>query len=212
MTRPTPPSVARARSRTGAIIALILGAILTISGPVLGVLVGSLALVPSALSYADSTTRLAPTGTVELDPGKSVFLLAPVADLEHADHQTCRAHTGNGVEATVTYEPASALNTLVSGTRYESFGRVTATARGEYTITCEADVDVVAAPPFHLFEVFGPLARWTAGGIALSLIGVIGMIGVIVGIVGISRARQRHPVHTSGTASAKSPDWTDATG
>ncbi|TXK34873.1 hypothetical protein [Nonomuraea sp. C10] len=187
---PPPP----AQHGTRAIIALVLGAILTISGPVLGVLAGSLATVPQAIDYVDNTIRIGPAGTVELDAGESVFLLAPVGDLEHADYRTCRAHTGED-EAAVSYEPASALNTLVNGARYESFARVTATIGGEYTITCDAGVDVVAAPPFHGAEVFEPFAWWTAGGIVLSLLGVV---GVILGIVGLTRTRQANGHGSAG--------------
>jgi hypothetical protein len=181
----------RTRSRTGGIVALVIGAVLTVCGPVLGILIGSFALVPSALGYAEDTARLAPTAIVELDAGESVYLLAPVADLGAADHGACRAEARDGSAATVSHEPASALNVHADGSRYESFARVTADERGAYTLSCDADVDVIAAPPFELGSFFGPFGWWTAGGLLVSLVGID---PVIVGIVRlVTRAPQ--PVH-----------------
>lgn len=118
----------RARSRAGAIVALVIGAVLTISGPVLGILIGSFALVPQALGYGENTAHLDPSATVELDADESILLLAPVADLEQADHGACTVEASKSAVANISYEPASTLNTLANGTRYESFGRVTACA------------------------------------------------------------------------------------
>lgn len=170
-----------ARSRAGAIVALVIGAVLTVSGPVLGILIGSLTLVPQALGYAENTAHLSPTATVELDVGDSIFLLAPVADLELADHNACTAEASDDTTATISYEPASALNTHANGTRYESFARATADEPGTYTLSCDVETDVIAAPPFELGSFFGPLGWWTAGGLLVSL------AGIVLAIVGIVR-------------------------
>lgn len=183
----TPPTAqARVRPRTGAIVTLVIGAVLTVCGPILGLLVGSFALVPSAIGYGESTARLAPTATVDLDAGDSVLLLTPLAALEHADHSACSAGAGDGTEATVSPERASALNTHANGIRYESFARVTADERGAYTLSCDTDIDVIAAPPFEPGSFLGPLAWWTTGGLVVSLIGIV---LTIVGIVRLTRTR-----------------------
>lgn len=85
------PQTAQRPSPAGAIVTLVIGAVLTVFGPILGILIGSFALVPQALGLADNTAHVAPTATVELDAGESVFLLAPVADLEAIDHSACTA-------------------------------------------------------------------------------------------------------------------------
>lgn len=188
MTTPATPRSTPASSRVSAIVALVIGAVLTISGPVIGVLVGSFALVPTAVNFGESTIRVDPSRSLHLESGEEVTLLAPVSDLEHADPEMCTASTPNGSAATITYEPASTLNTLVGGTRYESFARVTATADGQQAITCQTDIDVVAAPPFQLSELFGPLVWWTAGGFIVSLLGVA---LAIVGLVRLTRTRSR---------------------
>lgn len=184
------PQTAEPRSRTGAIVALVIGAVLTVCGPVLGILIGSFALVPHALGYADNTAHLAPTATVQLDASESVFLLTKVADLEAIDHSDCTAEAGDGTTATVSYEPASALNTLANGTRYESFARATVDEQGTYTLSCDTSVDVITAPPFELGSFFepgsflGPLGWWSAGGLLVSLAGIV---LVIIGIVRVTR-------------------------
>ncbi|GAB3618566.1 hypothetical protein GCM10027416_31230 [Okibacterium endophyticum] len=179
------PTAQPRRPRTGAIATLIIGAILTITGPIFGVLAGSFAMVPGALGIADDTAEVSPTGTVTLDAGESVYLLVPVASLENVSHESCTATGPEGAVTTVAFAPASALNTLVSGSRYESFALVTATERGPQSITCATEnTPVVAAPPFMVEALLGPLAWWSIGGLAVSIVGVV---MVIIGIVGIAR-------------------------
>lgn len=174
-----PPTV-----RTGAIITLVIGAILMISGPILGVLAGAFSMIPTAIEVGDNIAEISPTATVTLETQESVYLLAPVAELEHLDHGACAAHGPDGDAAGVTFAPASALNILVKGQRYESFAQVTATTTGHHTITCETDdIPVVAAPPFTV-GIFGTFAWWTIGGIIIS---VIGVALVIIGIVRLAR-------------------------
>lgn len=187
--QPIPQAAAQppARSRTTAILALVIGGVLTVFGPIIGILIGSFALITPALGLADTTTRLTPTASIELDAGQSVFLLVPVADLEHAGYQSCTASTDGDVTATVGYEPASALNTLANGTRYESFARVTADTHGIYTLSCDTTVDVITAPPFEIGTFFGPLGSWTAAGLVVSL------VGIVLAIIGIVRLVSRAP-------------------
>lgn len=175
------------RPRTRAIVALVIGAILTVAGPMLGVLAGGVALIPIALNAAGDTTRVTPSGSVDLDEGEHVLLLAPVADLEHADAALCTAQGPSAGEARVTFEPATALNTRVDGTRYESFARVTAAESGPQAISCDTGIDVVAAPPFELSQAMTPLAWGAVGGIVFSLVGIA---LVIIGIVRLNRGRR----------------------
>ncbi len=186
---PSPPTT-QPPSRAGAIVTLVIGAVLTIFGPILGILIGSFALVPQALGLADNTAHVAPTATVELDTGESVFLLAPVADLSAVDHSDCTAETRDSTTAAISYEPASALNTLVNGTRYESFARVTAEEAGTYTLSCDTNVDVISAPPFEFGSFLGPFGWWTAGGL---LVSVVGIVLVIVGIVRLATRTSKTP-------------------
>lgn len=178
------PEAAQRPSRAGAIVTLVIGAVLTISGPILGILIGSFALVPQALGLAENTAHVAPTATIDLDAGESVFLLTKVADRKAIAHSDCAAEAGDGTAATVSYEPASALNTLAHGTRYESFARVTADEPGTYTVSCDTSVDVITAPPFEFGSFLGPLGWWSAGGLLVSLVGIV---LVIIGIVRLTR-------------------------
>lgn len=173
-------------SRSAPLAMLIIGALLTVGGPFLGAVIGSFAMVPGALGYADRTVELAPSGTVRLEAEESVLLLAPVAELASADHAQCSAEAADGTAAAVTFEPASTLNTRSSGTRYESFARVTAQTDGTHTLTCDTEPRVIAAPPFEMGSLLGPLAWWTAGGLVVSALGVV---LVIVGIVRLTRAK-----------------------
>lgn len=182
----TAPSAPPRKRRTGAIITLIIGATLAIAGPIFGVLAGSFATIPSALETADHMAEVSPTGAITLNAGESVYLLAPVTELEHVDHEVCTASGPDGEAETVAFAPASALNTLVNGTRYESFAQITATSAGSLSITCQTDdFPVITAPPFTLEGLFGPLAWGSIGGVAVSLIGVA---LVIIGIVRLARS------------------------
>lgn len=180
------PSAPPRRPRTGAVVTLVIGAILTITGPIFGVLAGSLAMIPVALETAEYTMEVSPTGTVVLGAGESVYLLAPVAELEHVDHEACVASGPDGDVATMAFAPAGALNTLVNGTRYESFAQITATVAGSQNITCQTDdIPVITAPPVTLGGLLEPLAWWSIGGVAVS---VIGIVMVIIGVVRLARS------------------------
>lgn len=181
----TAPAAPDRRTPVGAIVILVIGAILTIAGPVLGVLAGSLAVIPGALETAARTVEVSPSGEVSLAAGESLYLLAPVADLERVTHDDCSASDPRGVTVPIAFAPASALNTLVDGERYESFAQLTAESSGPHVITCHAGgVPVVGAPPFPATTFFGPLLGWSVGGIAVA---VVGVALVIVGIVRLVR-------------------------
>lgn len=179
-----PQGVRQRPPRTGAIIALVIGAILTVTGPVAGALAGAFAMIPAALKFGDSAVQLSPDSLVTLEADASVFLLAPVADLEGLGPDSCAVAGPGGAAVTVAFAPASALSTLVRGERYESFARVTATTAGQHAIACDtAGVPVISAPP--LTSMIAALARWSIGGLAVSLAGVV---LVIIGIVFLVRA------------------------
>lgn len=172
------------RSRTGSIVLLVLGAVLVLAGPVLGVIAGTLSMIPTSLSVAGSAADVRPEATIPLDAGKKIYLLAPVPQLGQISHEDCTA-TAPDAEAAVVFEPASALNTLVDGTTYESFASITPTVAGDYTIACDTTVPVVTAPAFDLAGLFGPFLWLTLTGI---LVGIAGLIMVIVGIARVARA------------------------
>ena len=179
-----PQGVRQRPPRTGAIVALVIGGILAVTGPVTGVLVGAFAMIPSAIKFGDNTTQLSPDSLVTLEADASVFLLAPVADLEGLGPDSCAVAGPDGAAVTVAFAPASALNTLVRSERYESFARVTATTAGPHAIVCDtAGVPVISAPP--LTSMIAALAGWSIGGLAVSLAGVV---LVIIGIVFLVRA------------------------
>ena len=165
---------------------LVAGAVLIVVGPIVGLLTGSFALIPVALDFGDHTAELDPTGTVTLDGGESVYLLAPVSDLEWADHTDCTARTADGVNAAVEFAPASELNTMADGARYESFAHVKATEAGDYTLECANEITVITAPPFPFEFFFGVLTGWVGVGTLASLVGIV---LTIIGIVHLVRRR-----------------------
>jgi hypothetical protein len=168
------------RPRTGSIVLLVIGAVLVLAGPIIGIIAGSLAMIPTSLNISTSAADVRAEATIPLDAGKTIYLLAPVPQLGQIAHEDCTA-TAPDAEATVAFEPASALNTLVDGTTYESFASITPAGSGDYTVACDTTVPVVTAPPFDLAGIFGPFP-W------LTLVGVAGLVMVIVGIVRITRA------------------------
>ncbi|MFC0673787.1 hypothetical protein [Brachybacterium hainanense] len=95
-------------------------------------------------------------------------------------------------------EPASTLNTHARGTRYESFGRVTAPETGTYTLSCDTGTDVIAAPPFEVGSFLGPLWWWTAGGLVVSL------GGIVLAIIGIVRLATR-PTEVTAPSGSRAP-------
>ncbi|WP_058234884.1 hypothetical protein [Devriesea agamarum] len=169
------------------IVTLIIGAFLTVCGPGLGVLIGTISLVPSAFGSAKHS-QLSPSTSIDLDAGESVFLLVPVAELEFANYRECTAKASDGVEAAVSYQPASALNTIANGTRYESFGSITAEKAGTYTVSCGTQKNVIMAPPFDIGFIFGPFGWWTAGGFLVSLGGIVMVIISIVRLATSTKA------------------------
>lgn len=134
------------KPRTGTIVTLIIGAILTVCGPALGVLIGSFSLIPTPFGNAEHS-QLSPSTFIELRAGESIFLLIPVAELKSADHQECTAEASDASGVAVSYQPSSALNTHVNGTRYESFAGITADKAGTYTVSCGTQTSVITAPP-----------------------------------------------------------------
>jgi hypothetical protein len=195
MTYPSPPAPVKSHTKTGAIVTLVVGAILMIGGPILGGLAGGGVIM---LGFYNSTVPLSPIATVEIAADDSLILMAPVPDLDHVGYRSCQATTDTGVPATVTYEPAgtlnmtydptSVLNTLV-GKRYESFGRITATTAGTYTVSCETDVAVALAPPITASQIVKLTLLWMGAGFVLSL---IGMVLTIIGIVRVTRLRREY--------------------
>ncbi len=157
---------------------------LLIAGPILGIVAGSLSIIPARLSIDASATDVGPSATIPLEAGKRIYLLAPVPELEQISHEDCTA-TFSGGDATVAFEPASALNTLVNATTYESFASITAATGGDYTLTCDTTAPVVTAPPFDLAGIFGPFLWLTLAGI---LVGVAGLVLLVIGIVRVARA------------------------
>jgi len=180
----TPTSPGTRRRLRGPVLLLVIGAMAALGGPIVGVLTGSLALVPGVWRQISDVTEIQPTGTRHLEAEEKIYLLAPVAQLADVTHEDCTATSDRG-PAEVVFAPATALNTLVDGTRYESFASITAPTAGEYTITCRADdVSVVAAPEFNFRTVFGPFLWLTVAGLVVA---VAGVVMIIVGIVRLAR-------------------------
>jgi|GEM_PF-4182388 len=188
----------RPQSHTKAIVLVVVGALLVLGGPVLGSLIGSFALIPGAFNTIEQVALVQPAATIRLEADERIFLLAPVTRLDEIAHTDCTVESAPQ-PTEVAFTPASALNTLAYGDRYESFGVITAGQPGDYTINCAAtEVPVVTAPPFELRTFFGPLLWSTVGGLVLAAGGVV---MVIVGIVKLSRPAYRpvssHPQETS---------------
>lgn len=179
---PPPQAVSSTPSRTGAITALVIGAVLLVVGPVLGVLIGSFAMIPPALDTATQVVSVSPSGTVDLRRGASVYLMAPEAATPGIGADACVASTEAGTSLPVAAAPSRAWTTSFSGERYRSFATVTAAEAGMVTITCaDARVPVMTMPAFNPGALLRPLAWWALGG---TITGVVGLVLLILGIVG----------------------------
>ncbi|MBK0421829.1 hypothetical protein JD292_07055 [Leucobacter sp. CSA2] len=194
---PAPQSAPAPRNRVGAIITLIVGSILVVFGPALGLTIGGLSLIPTALDFAGQVERVHPSTPIEIPAGGEILLLAPEKAVASIDPSAC-AVTGDAATAAVAEAPRTSLNTLVNGTNYVSFAQVSSEQGGSVRIDCATTADVLTAPPFPVGSVLGPLGWWTLAGVGLS---VVGIVLVIVGIVRLVRA----PSATSAAAPAPAP-------
>lgn len=184
---PIPPSYRppRRRASSGAITMLVVGIVLFVIGPVLGILSGTFSLAAKAIDYESSIVDIAPVGTVDLADNERAFLLAPSDAIPAVGHSACSAAMRSGAPAQVTaVSPRSFVGLSWRG-RYEAFAQVSATEPGQVTIRCDtAGIPVVSARSLDPGEFLAPLLWWTVGGFGAAAIGLV--LG-IVGLVGVVR-------------------------
>jgi hypothetical protein len=171
------------RSRAGGVVLIVIGTVLLIGGPILGVVTGGLAMIPAGLDLAENTRSVQPETSIALENGKQLYLLAPAAQLSQVSDQDCAADV-SGIQVEIRSEPAGTLRTFVHDTAYKSFASFIAPRAGDYTISCDTTVPLVTAPPFSLLGLFGPFLWLTLTGIGL---GIGGLATIIIGIVRVIR-------------------------
>ncbi|GAB3061169.1 hypothetical protein [Sediminivirga luteola] len=180
-----PGTRARSGSASRGIVLIVVGAVLFLAGPVAGVLGGSAAMVPSSLSVAGSTVEVGTTTTLTLQEGERIVLLAPRGQLADVSASDCAVTAPDGTaQAGPDREPASTLNTMVSGETYESFAGFTASAAGAYELSCRTDVPVVAMPPVSALGMLSPMLWGAAAGLLGS---VSGLVLLVLGLVRMAR-------------------------
>lgn len=183
-----PQVIAHAPSKAVPITAVVIGAVLLVIAPVLGLLIGSFAMIPPALDTAAQVVSASPSGTVELRRGASVYLMAPESATPAIEPAECVATAEDGTRLPVDAAPAGAWGTRFGDDYFRSFAKVTAAEAGIVTITCaDARSPVMTAPAFSPEVLLRPFAWWAIGGLVA---GVIGLVLTIVGIVGLVRKPQ----------------------
>lgn len=192
---PAAPPAPR-QSKVGAIVAVVLGAILLLCGLPFGVAIGGIATVPQALGMIEGITEVAPSGSVTAKAeGDKFYLLGPAHAVGAVAPELCTATGASGESIRIDPVSASAYSSDFGGSDFSAFAALRAPSGGDIVIQCETEgVAVLAAPAFNLTSFFSPLFWWSVGGAVATLVGIVFLI---VGIVLLARGPR-----TSGTPSA----------
>lgn len=179
-----PPSGQRPQSRShvGAIIAVVLGAILLLGGLPFGLAIGGIASVPQAFRMLDSITEVTPSGTVTAArSGDAFYLLAQDDASDDAFPAECSATGPSGERLHIQGVNTGAFSSEYRGNDYVSIAIVRAEGPGEIQIQCVNEGgSIVAAPAFNFVSFFTPFFWWTIGGVVAT---VAGIVLVVIGIV-----------------------------
>lgn len=188
--RPGPSS----RMRTGVYFSLIvIGAVLFIGGPVIGVLIASSTGLSSVLGDLKSQVRFSDETTVATEEPGTFFIYSAKPVLPGKD--ACDVTLVDGEPVTVDAAPRE-QNTNVGWTRFESFARFELSGDSAAAVTCGIySGDLVVGPGFDDVAFFGDMFWWTlAGG---GLVMAVGFASAIVGIV-------KYPRRTNSSGQSQS--------
>lgn len=178
------------RMHTGLSLSLIIiGALLFLSGPVIGLLMASSAGLSSALGELGNQARFNDTTTVDAPDGGTFFLYTAQKTLP--SEAICAVRLADGQPIPVGAAPRE-QNTNAGWTRFESFARFDLPAHSNATVTCsEQPGDVVVGPKFDDAAFLGDMFGWTLTGGALIM--AVGFASTIVGIVKYPRRARTQP-------------------
>lgn len=157
--------------RAGLVLSIIGAVILLVS--VIGGVALALAGFGTVRDQADSAVPIIGSGQVTVEEGDRIQLYAPEDQMAPA----CTVMTEANAPATAGITQSSSFSS--GGETWESFYEFQATSSGVYTVECDSDSPVVAAPPVSLGGIFGGL-----GGIALGVLGGgFGLLMLILGLI-----------------------------
>ncbi|GAA2829888.1 hypothetical protein FB468_0332 [Leucobacter komagatae] len=204
---PAPAPPAPRQSKVGAIIAVVLGAILLLGGLPFGVAIGGIATVPQALGMIEGITEVAPSGAVTAKAaGDKFYLLGPSHAAGAVAPEFCTATGASGESIRIDPVSASAYSSDFGGRDFSAFAVLRAPSTGDIVIQCETeDGAVLAAPAFNLTSFFSPLFWWSVGGAVATL---VGLVLLIVGIVLLARGPRTRgtPIPDAKTTTGASVD------
>lgn len=178
------------RMHTGLSLSLIMiGTLLFLSGPVIGLLVASSAGLSSALGELGSQARFSVTTTVDAPDGGTFFLYTAQTTLP--SEAICAVALADSEPVPVAAAPRE-QNTNAGWTRFESFARFDLPTDSKATVTCaEQPGDVVVGPKFDDAAFLGDIFGWTLTGGGLIM--AVGFASAIVGIVKYPRRAPAQP-------------------
>lgn len=198
------------RRRRGAVITLLVGVVLTLLLPPLGVLGAVVSGIGGAIGSAGGPVFVGPNpNLVEVREGREVRLIVP-ADT-HAPHLTaCEVTAPSGAEVGLQELP------LVEATEYRhgddiyfAFARFQALESGEYVVDCSDAQAVVAATVHGTTPWLLPLILLGGGVIG----GIVGVTLLIVGIVRLVRVnRHNRELKASDSPGVQNPVAADTDG
>lgn len=164
--------------RWGKILSILGGVILLLS-LIVGVILAVTGL-GGAVESAEEAVRFTDTTSITLEADEAVQLYRPVGETPPA----CAAAPADSVGP----GPSLTSAITVDGVKWESFDGFTATADGQYEITCDGTTEVLVTPPVSIGGIFagigGVLLGIFGGGLGLLLL----ILGLILFFVGRSQA------------------------
>ncbi len=169
MTARTTASAPGAGMRRWGKILAILGAVILLLSIVAGTILAWMSF-QGVMGAAEDSTPFTGSTTLQLAEGDEIQLYAREGAMTSSCDVSPSDQVGPGPSQTSTISK--------DGSSWTSFDGFTATADGEYIVTCTGSSEVLAAPPISVGGILGGI-----GGIFLGVGG--GMLGALLLLVGI---------------------------
>lgn len=199
----TPAQTAKTPGRTmkkAGTIVLVLGVIVLVASVAIGVIVAVVSIRGSVSAVADGT-RFTGSTEVHVEQGDVLQLY----HLDGKETPTCEVIGADGSE------PEHAIQTSsvdLSDGSWVSFEQYRATTTQDYTVTCDSQEQLLAAPPLSVGGIFAGV-----GAILLAIFGggigfVAAVVGLILMLVGRSTMRK---AQVQAPHPTPPPTWTGPT-
>jgi hypothetical protein len=160
----------RTMRRAGTIV-LVLGLVVLVLSVAIGVIVAVVS-IRGSIRAVDDGTRFTGSTEVRVEQGDVLQLYR----LDGDPTPTCEVTGADGTTPDMAIQSSSVD---LSDGSWVSFDQYTATTSQDYTVTCDGDGQVLAAPPLSVGGIFAGV-----GGILLGVFGGgVGFVAAVVGLV-----------------------------